>query len=107
MVDPDDPDLDRFPLYAEAARHKRVADLAPGDAIFLPPMGWHHVCSEGAVAVLVNYWFGQPAERFPFAVCAGEIGRASCRERVCPSVSISVVAVSLKKKNNRIEKVSH
>src|SRR3546814_17353945 len=28
---------------------------------------------------------------------AGEIGRASCRERVCQYVSISVVAVSLKK----------
>src|SRR3546814_14211565 len=27
-----------------------------------------------------------------------QIGRASCRERVCQSVSISVVAVSLKKK---------
>src|SRR3546814_4365334 len=76
---PDDPDLDRFPLYAEAARHKRVADLAPGDAIFLPPMGWHHVCSEGAVAVLVNYWFGQPADRFPFAVCAGAAARTECR----------------------------
>src|SRR5690606_6731513 len=40
MVDPDHPDLDRFPRYAEAARHRRVADLAPGDAIFLPPMWW-------------------------------------------------------------------
>src|SRR3546814_14288445 len=29
-----------------------------------------------------------------------EIGRASCRERVCQSVSISVVAVSLKKKKD-------
>src|SRR3546814_11919918 len=29
----------------------------------------------------------------------GQIGRASCRERVCQYVSISVVAVSLKKKN--------
>src|SRR3546814_15487536 len=28
-----------------------------------------------------------------------EIGRASCRERVCQYVSISVVAVSVKKKN--------
>src|SRR3546814_123354 len=28
-----------------------------------------------------------------------QIGRASCRERVCQNVSISVVAVSLKKKN--------
>src|SRR3546814_17038117 len=30
----------------------------------------------------------------------GEIGRASCRERVCQSVSISVVAVSLKQQIN-------
>src|SRR3546814_20836816 len=29
-----------------------------------------------------------------------QIGRASCRERVCQYVSISVVAVSLKKKNH-------
>src|SRR3546814_16005224 len=28
-----------------------------------------------------------------------EIGRASCRERVCQSVKVSVVVVSLKKKN--------
>src|SRR3546814_11321570 len=31
-------------------------------------------------------------------VGTGKIGRASCRERVCQYVSISVVAVSLKKK---------
>src|SRR3546814_12832954 len=30
-----------------------------------------------------------------------EIGRASCRERVCQSVEISVVAVSLKKNNQK------
>src|SRR3546814_15356710 len=32
---------------------------------------------------------------------AFEIGRASCRERVCQYVSISVVAVSLQKKNKK------
>src|SRR3546814_15004816 len=32
----------------------------------------------------------------------GEIGRASCRARVCQYVSISVVAVSLKKKKKAI-----
>src|SRR3546814_20049102 len=31
----------------------------------------------------------------------GDIGSASCRERVCQYVSISVVAVSLKKKRTR------
>jgi hypothetical protein len=67
LVDPDHPDLTRFPLYEEAARHKLVADLAPGDAFFMPPMWWHHVRSSGALNVLVNYWFGQRADRFPFA----------------------------------------
>src|SRR3546814_17643958 len=34
----------------------------------------------------------------------GQIGRASCRERVCQYVSISVVAVSLKKKKTKTKK---
>src|SRR3546814_15071389 len=33
---------------------------------------------------------------------SAQIGRASCRERVCQYVSISVVAVSLKKKTKKI-----
>src|SRR3546814_14200667 len=36
---------------------------------------------------------------------AGEIGRASCRERVCQYVSISVVAVSLKQKKKMNSKI--
>src|SRR3546814_14570984 len=36
-----------------------------------------------------------------------EIGRASCRERVCQYVEISVVAVSLKKKLIKITKYTH
>src|SRR3546814_18090277 len=36
------------------------------------------------------------------ALAATEIGRASCRERVCEYVLISVVAVTLKKKTNNI-----
>src|SRR3546814_11363068 len=35
---------------------------------------------------------------------SSKIGRASCRERVCQYVSISVVAVSLKKKNKQQQK---
>src|SRR3546814_12525199 len=54
----------------------------------------------GAVAVR------RTDERFPKAKieeARGEIGRASCRERVGQSVSMSVVAVSLKKKTNKIK----
>src|SRR3546814_11159630 len=34
-----------------------------------------------------------------------QIGRASCRDRVCLYVSISVVALSLKKKKNNIKRI--
>src|SRR3546814_10945480 len=39
-----------------------------------------------------------------FGAALVEIGRASCRERVCQYVYISVVAVSLKKKQKDITK---
>src|SRR3546814_18763246 len=40
------------------------------------------------------------AEGSSFAIPSLKIGRASCRERVCQYVSISVVAVSLTNKTN-------
>lgn len=67
MVDPDNPDLERFPRFAEAQRHAQVAELGLGDAIYIPPLWWHHVRAEGALNVLVNYWFGMATDRFPFA----------------------------------------
>src|SRR3546814_20265130 len=42
---------------------------------------------------------GPPRSRFPRL--GSQIGRASCRERVCQYVSIAVVAVSLKKKKTK------
>src|SRR3546814_20801968 len=42
-----------------------------------------------------------PRHRGHAALRGNKIGRASCRERVCQYVKISVVAVSLKKKNKR------
>lgn len=57
MVDFHAPDLERFPRFAEAMDVAQVAELAPGDAIFIPSMWWHHVEATGAVNVLVNYWW--------------------------------------------------
>ncbi|MEQ7874503.1 cupin-like domain-containing protein [Sphingomonas sp. ASV193] len=56
-VDLADPDLARFPRFAEARRHALVADLAPGDAIFIPALWWHGVESAGPLNILVNYWW--------------------------------------------------
>jgi hypothetical protein len=57
MVDPLAPDLDRYPRYAEALGHALVADLGPGDALFIPAIWWHHVQAFGTLNVLCNYWW--------------------------------------------------
>lgn len=57
LVDPGAPDLIRFPRYAEAMRHALIAELAPGDAVFIPSMWWHHMEALDGFNVLVNYWW--------------------------------------------------
>jgi len=59
LVDFHQPDLARFPRFAEAMRHAQVAELAPGDAIFIPSMWWHHIEALDRFNVLVNYWWRQ------------------------------------------------
>jgi hypothetical protein len=60
VVDFAKPDFDRFPRFREALAHARVADLEPGDAIYMPPLWWHHVESLERMNMLVNYWWGHP-----------------------------------------------
>ena len=57
VVDFDAPDFERYPRFREALEHARCAVLAPGDAIFIPSMWWHHVQGLEAFNVLVNYWW--------------------------------------------------
>ena len=51
---PDDP---RYPRLREALAAGQVAELGPGDAIYIPPMWWHHVASLERLNALVNYWW--------------------------------------------------
>ncbi len=57
LVDFSDPDLVRFPRFAQALDTARSAVLEPGDAIFIPSMWWHHVEGLTPFNVLVNYWW--------------------------------------------------
>lgn len=66
MVDPEGPDLDRYPKFATAIQHAQVAELEPGDALFIPSLWWHHVRSFAAINVLVNYWPPADAAHAPF-----------------------------------------
>ena len=51
------PDFERHPRYEEALKHALVADLEPGDALYIPPLWWHNVESFDSVNILVNYWW--------------------------------------------------
>jgi hypothetical protein len=55
------PDLERFPRFAQALAAAQVFELEPGDAIYMPPLWWHHVESLAPLNVLVNYWWRERA----------------------------------------------
>lgn len=57
MVHVTAPDLDRYPRYASALEVAQVAELSPGDAIFIPRDWFHHVEALDRFNVLVNYWW--------------------------------------------------
>lgn len=72
MVKLDNPDHERYPRFREALATAQVAELEPGDAIFIPYMWWHHVESRERLNVLVNYWWDDspPWNGSPFeAMC--------------------------------------
>jgi hypothetical protein len=57
LVDLNNPDLERFPRYAEAAETAQSAVLEPGDGIYIPFHWWHGVDSLARVNAFVNYWW--------------------------------------------------
>jgi hypothetical protein len=59
LVDFANPDFERHPRFAFAMRNARVVELAPGDALYIPGMWWHHVEALAACNVLINYWWQQ------------------------------------------------
>jgi len=77
LVDFDNPDFDQHPRYRDALAHAQVADLQPGDALFIPSLWYHHVDATASFNVLVNYWWrdtprflGQPQTAMTHAIMA-------------------------------------
>ena len=59
LVDPEAPDLARFPRYRDAHAAAQVAWLEPGDTLFVPKYWWHHVTSLAPYNAMVNWWWGE------------------------------------------------
>ncbi len=77
MVDFHAPNLDAHPRFAEALDHAQLAELEPGDALFIPSMWWHHVEGLAPFNILLNYWWrdtprylGQPQDALNHAILA-------------------------------------
>jgi hypothetical protein len=77
-------DEGRFPRFPRALEKARVAELEPGDALYLPGMWWHHVEALDEVNLLINYWWrdselylGSPQMALLHAALAiGQLGEA-------------------------------
>jgi hypothetical protein len=62
MVHVTAPDLDTYPRFAEALDAATVAELEPGDALFIPYGWYHHVESLEPFNMWVNYWWNEARE---------------------------------------------
>jgi hypothetical protein len=59
MVHVTAPDLDTYPRFAAALEAAFVAELGPGDALFIPYGWYHHVESLEPFNMWVNYWWDE------------------------------------------------
>lgn len=56
LVDINNPDYDNYPKFKEALKHAQVAELEPGDALYIPSLWWHNVESLDKFNMLLTYF---------------------------------------------------
>ena len=54
----EEPDFATYPRLKDAIATAQVAELEPGDALYVPKYWWHHVQSMTPFNMLINYWWG-------------------------------------------------
>ena len=57
LVDFENPDLTKFPKFANVKDQVLKASLNEGEALFIPPLWWHNVKAKEKVNTLINYWW--------------------------------------------------
>lgn len=88
MVDLADPDFAKYPRFTEALESAQVAELEPGDALFIPSLWYHHVEALDPFNVLINHWWretprfmGDPEQALLHAILAIRDLSPEARER--------------------------
>lgn len=62
MVDPGNPDFEKYPRFRQAIAAGEVAEMEAGDVLFYPSMWWHHVEALEDFNILINYWWSTTPE---------------------------------------------
>lgn len=57
LVDFHNPDFDAHPRFREAMAAAEVADLEPGDAVYVPSLWFHHVDTLDPFGMMMNFWW--------------------------------------------------
>jgi hypothetical protein len=57
LVDMVEPDFDRHPRFRDALAEAEVAELEPGDVLYLPSLWWHHVEALDDFGAMINFWW--------------------------------------------------
>ena len=77
LVSFEEPDFAAHPRFERALAVAKTVELAPGDALYIPYLWWHHVRSLEPVNLLTNYWWdsapagrGEAMDAFVHAVLA-------------------------------------
>jgi hypothetical protein len=68
------PDFERYPRLREALKHAVVAEMDPGDVLYIPYGWWHQVESLSGFNILVNYWWNDAG---PSALSPGAAFKAA------------------------------
>lgn len=57
LVDFAAPDFDLHPKFRDAIAAAQIAELSPGDALYLPSLWWHHVETRDPIGAMINFWW--------------------------------------------------
>jgi hypothetical protein len=80
LVDFAAPDFERFPRFAQALEAAELAEMGPGDALFLPSMWWHHVEGLTPLNLLVNAWWRQSPDHTDTPITALHLALMTLRD---------------------------